>query len=146
MNIRRSLDLPEATIKQYEEEGRPAVVRFLVPRDQKIKIVDEVRGEVEWDAGLISDPVIQRTDGSPLYNFATVVDDAGMNITHVIRAEEHLSNTPTQVLLHQALGNEIPTFAHIPFVTAPGTTKKLSKRDLDKYRTNPNFKKMFDRA
>ncbi|MCA9038726.1 MAG: glutamate--tRNA ligase [Planctomycetaceae bacterium] len=146
INIRRSLELPEATLKQYEEEGRPAVVRFLVPRDQKVEIEDEIRGHVEWDASLISDPVIQRTDGTPLYNFATVVDDAGMKITHVIRAEEHLSNTPTQVLLHQALGNEIPTFAHIPFVTAPGTTKKLSKRDLSKYRTNPNFKKMFDRA
>ncbi|QDU78433.1 Glutamate--tRNA ligase 1 [Polystyrenella longa] len=146
INIRRSLELTEETRKQYEDEGRPSVVRFLIPRDQKVEINDEVRGHVEWDAGLISDPVIQRTDGSCLYNFATVVDDASMNITHVIRAEEHLSNTPTQVLLHQALGNTLPTFAHIPFVTAPGTTKKLSKRDLSKYKNNPNFKKMFDRA
>ena len=146
INIRRSLELSDATRKQYEEEGRPAVVRFLIPRDEKVLIEDEVRGHVEWDAGLISDPVIQRTDGSCLYNFATVIDDASMNITHVIRAEEHLSNTPTQVLLHQALGNELPIFAHIPFVTAPGTTKKLSKRDLDKYKNNPSFKKMFERA
>jgi len=94
----------------------------------------------------LPDPVIMRPDGTPLYNFATVVDDAGMSISHVIRAEEHLSNTPVQILLHQALGNTLPIFAHIPFVTAPGTTKKLSKRDLKKYRENPKFKKMFDAA
>lgn len=146
LNIRRSLELSEEERAQYEQEGRPSVVRFLIPRDEKVVIEDEIRGQVEWDAGLISDPVIQRADGSPLYNFATVIDDASMKITHVIRAEEHLSNTPTQVLLHQALGHDIPTFAHIPFVTAPGTTKKLSKRDLAKYRNNPNFRKMFDQA
>jgi len=146
INIRRSLELTDAQIAQYEEEGKPFVVRFLIPRDEKVVIEDAIRGQVEWDAGLITDPVIQRGDGSPLYNFATVIDDAGMEISHVIRAEEHLSNTPTQVLLHKALGNEIPTFAHIPFVTAPGTTKKLSKRDLAKYRNNPNFRKMFDQA
>jgi glutamyl-tRNA synthetase len=105
-----------------------------------------VRGHVEWNTSLISDPVIVRSDGSPLYNFATVVDDAAYKISHVIRAEEHLSNTPAQVLLHQALGNTLPVFAHIPFVTAPGTTKKLSKRDIGKYRENPKFKKMFDAA
>ena len=64
------------------------------------------------------DSVIARSDGSPLYNFATVVDDAQMKISHVIRAEEHLSNTPVQILLHEALGHEIPEYAHIPFVAA----------------------------
>jgi len=90
--------------------------------------------------------VIARGDGSPLYNFATTVDDADLKITHVIRAEEHLSNTPIQILIYQALGLDLPTFAHIPFVAAPGTKEKLSKRKLDKYRKNPQFKKMFEAA
>jgi glutamyl-tRNA synthetase len=146
ISSRKSLALSEAEVRQFVAEGRPHVIRFLVPRGTTIALDDVVRGHVEWDAALIADPVIMRPDGTPLYNFATVVDDAGMKISHVIRAEEHLSNTPVQILLHQALGNDLPTFAHIPFVTAPGTTKKLSKRDLKKYRENPKFKKMFDAA
>ena len=85
-----------------------------------------------------------RSNGTPLYNFATVVDDALLKITHVIRAEEHLSNTPTQVLLFDALGEDTPTFAHIPFVMAPGTKKKISKRDVGKYRKLADFKVLFD--
>ncbi|QDT39596.1 glutamate--tRNA ligase [Stratiformator vulcanicus] len=146
LNIRRSLDLDQATLDEYAETGKPHVVRFLVPRDKTVVIDDAVRGNVEWNCGLLPDPVIQRGDGSPLYNFATVVDDAGMEITHVIRAEEHLSNTPIQALIYESLGESLPTFAHIPFVTAPGTSKKLSKRDLAKYRNNPQFKKMFERG
>lgn len=146
LNERRSLDSSDAEIEQFLAEGRPHVVRFLVPREGTVAIDDHVRGHVEWDAGLIPDPVICRANGSPLYNFATVVDDSQLQISHVIRAEEHLSNTPIQVLLHQALGNELPEFAHIPFVTAPGTTRKLSKRDLAKYRNNPAFKRMFEDA
>ena len=146
VNIRRSLNLSEADQKHLEAAGRPFVVRFLIPRDQKIAIDDAVRGHVEWDCSLMPDPVIMRSNGSFLYNFATVVDDAQMQITHVIRAEEHLANTPVQALIHLALGNPLPVFAHIPFITAPGSTKKLSKRDADKLRNNPQFKKMFDRA
>jgi glutamyl-tRNA synthetase len=146
VSSRRSLELSDAEVRQFAAEGRPHVLRFLVPRGQTLALDDVVRGHVEWDTSLIPDPVIMRSDGTPLYNFATVIDDAGMRISHVIRAEEHLSNTPIQLLLHQALGNTLPIFAHIPFVTAPGTTKKLSKRDLKKYRENPKFKKMFDAA
>ncbi len=148
INIRRSLDLSPQQIEDFIAAGRPHVIRFLVPRDRpsKIAIDDAVRGHVEWDAELLTDPVIMRSDGSPLYNFATVVDDGEMRITHVIRAEEHLSNTPVQVLMHEALGYTLPAFAHIPFVTAPGSNKKLSKRDVDKYRNNPQFKRMFERA
>ncbi len=146
ISSRRSLELSDAEVRQLVAEGRPHVVRFLVPRGQTLPLDDVVRGHVEWDTSLIADPVIMRPDGTPLYNFATVIDDAGMAISHVIRAEEHLSNTPMQILLHQALGNTLPIFAHIPFVTAPGTTKKLSKRDLKKYRENPKFRKMFDAA
>ena len=89
------------------------------------------------------DPNIMRSNGSPLYNFATVVDDAQLGITHVIRAGEHLSNSAIQVLLFEALGESTPTFAHIPFVMAPGTKKKISKRDIEKYRKNPDFKVLF---
>jgi glutamyl-tRNA synthetase len=146
VNIRRSLELTDAERAQFEAEGRPYVVRFLVPRDQRVAIDDAVRGHVEWDGALMVDPVIMRSNGTVLYNFATVVDDAHMQITHVIRAEEHLTNTAVQALLHEALGNTPPIFAHIPFITAPGSTKKLSKRDVDKLRNSPQLKKMFDRA
>ncbi len=146
LNIRRSLDLTPNQIADLENQGRPFVIRFLIDRSAKVAIDDLIRGHVEWDCGLIPDPVICRQDGSPLYNFATVVDDADLEITHVIRAEEHLTNTAIQVQLYEALGCERPTFAHIPFVAAPGTTKKLSKRDLQKYANNPQFKKLFDMA
>jgi glutamyl-tRNA synthetase len=146
VNVRRSLELSDKERQELEASGRPFVVRFLIPRDQKIAIDDAVRGHVEWDCSLMPDPVIMRSNGSFLYNFATVVDDAQMQITHIIRAEEHLANTPVQALIHQALENPMPVFAHIPFITAPGSTKKLSKRDVDKLRTSPQLKKMFDRA
>ncbi|MFT4557320.1 MAG: glutamyl-tRNA synthetase, partial [Planctomycetaceae bacterium] len=142
--MRRSLDLSDAEIQQKLDNGDPWVLRFKVPQDRKIEIEDEIRGHVEWDAALMFDPNIMRSNGSPLYNFATVVDDAQLKITHVIRAEEHLSNTAIQVLLYEALGEPVPTFAHIPFVMAPGTKKKISKRDVDKYRKSPAFKILFD--
>ena len=128
LNVRRSLELSEAEKGQHEADGTPYVVRFLVDRDSKVSVDDIVRGHIEWDCGLIPDPVIMRGDGTPLYNFASVVDDANLQISHVIRAEEHLANTPVQILLFEALGDEIPQFAHIPFVAAPGTKEKLSKR------------------
>ncbi len=146
VNVRRSLELTDAERQQLEANERPFVVRFLIPRDQKIAIDDAVRGHVEWDCSLMPDPVIMRSNGSFLYNFATVVDDGQMQITHIIRAEEHLANTPVQALIHLALENPMPVFAHIPFITAPGSTKKLSKRDVEKLRTSPQLKKMFERA
>ena len=146
LSARRSLELSATQVEQFLAEGRPHVIRFLVPREQKVVIDDQIRGRVEWDAGLMADPVIMRGDGSPLYNFATVIDDSQMQITHVIRAEEHLSNTPTQVLLHQALGHTLPLFAHIPYVAAPGSKEKLSKRKLEQYRNNASFKKLCDKG
>jgi glutamyl-tRNA synthetase len=146
VSSRKSFELSDAEVERLVAEGRPYVIRFLVPRGETVALDDVVRGHVEWDTSLIADPVIMRRDGTPLYNFATVVDDAAMEITHVIRAEEHLSNTPPQILMHQALGHTLPVFAHIPFVTAPGTTKKLSKREIKKYRENPKFRKMFEDA
>ena len=148
LNARRSLELSDQEREQLEAEGRPFVLRFLVDRDRTIAIDDHVRGHVEWSCGLIPDPVIMRGDGSPLYNFATVVDDAQLEITHVIRAEEHLTNTAVQAMLFEALGKPLPEFAHIPFVAAPGSKEKLSKREkkIAKYRTSPQFQKMFQIA
>jgi len=146
LNIRRSLELSETQIEQHLADGRNYVIRYLVPREAKIELDDAIRGHVEWDCGLIADPVIVRGNGIPLYNFASVIDDAQMGITHVIRAEEHLSNTPIQLLLNQALENPLPIYAHIPYVAAPGTKEKLSKRDkkIEKYRKNPQFKTLFE--
>lgn len=146
VNIRRSLELTPEQITELEAAGTPYVVRLLVPRDQSVTIHDAVRGEVTWDCGTMPDPVLMRSNGTFLYNFASVVDDAAMEITHVIRAEEHLTNTCVQTLLFRALGCEPPVFAHIPFITSPGSTKKLGKRDLDKLRNVPALKKLFDRA
>ena len=100
---------------------------------------DLVRGRVEFDWASEQDHVIQRADGSCLYHLATVVDDHDMQISHVIRAEEHLSNTPRQVFIVQQLGYELPTFAHLPYVAEPGSKNKLSKRKLDKYLKNRDF-------
>ncbi|MCA9062726.1 MAG: glutamate--tRNA ligase [Planctomycetaceae bacterium] len=144
ISSRASLELTVDEIRTRLEQGVPHVIRLLIPRDQKVRIQDHIRGEVEWDCALMPDPVIARADGSPLYNFATVVDDAHLQITHVIRAEEHLSNTPIQVLIHQALGNPLPEWAHIPYVAAPGGKEKLSKRKIAGYRNNPQFRKLFE--
>ncbi len=144
VSSRVSLQLSPDEVEQRLANGQPFVVRLLVPRSDKVVIDDHVRGKVEWDCSLMPDPVVARSDGSPLYNFATVVDDAAMDITHVIRAEEHLSNTPIQVLLHRALGNNTPEWAHIPYVAAPGSKEKMSKRKIDKYRSNPQFQKLFE--
>lgn len=146
VSSRSSLALSDTERADLEAKGQPYVVRLLVPRGQKVNIRDHIRGDVEWDCNLMPDPVIQRGDGSALYNFASVVDDIDLRITHVIRSEEHLTNTSIQMLVFQALGATSPEFAHIPYVAAPATTKKLSKREIGKYRTNPQFKKLFDMA
>jgi nondiscriminating glutamyl-tRNA synthetase len=114
---------------------KPTAIRLKVPLGQTIKIKDLIRGDVEWQSDLIGDPVILRPDGRALYNFATVIDDVDLKITHVIRAAEHLSNTNVQVLVYQALGLPLPQFAHVPVVNEPGSKKKLSKRDMKKFVT-----------
>jgi glutamyl-tRNA synthetase len=144
VSSRSSLALSTDEVESRKAAGDACVVRFLVPRDRKVNVNDHVRGNVEWDCSLMADPVIARSDGSPLYNFATAVDDAHMHISHVIRAEEHLSNTPVQVLIHEALGNTLPEFAHIPFVAAPASKKKLSKREIGKYRQQKEFRRLFE--
>lgn len=99
-------------------------------KDGLVTIKDMVRGEVSWPIKDLKDPIIVRSDGKFLYNFATVVDDFSMEITDVLRAEEHLSNTPIQVLLYFACGKFPPKFGHIPFIRAMKSKKKLSKRDV----------------
>jgi glutamyl-tRNA synthetase len=114
-------------------------LRFAVPLGRTIVLNDLIKGPVETKTDEIGDFVIVRPDGSPLYNFATTVDDLNMEITHIVRAEEHLSNTFPQLLMFEALaeGRALPEFAHVPFVAAPGSKRKLSKRDgavgLDHY-------------
>jgi len=123
----------------FEAEGRQAVVRLKMPREGKLVVNDLIRGAVEFDWAREQDHVIQRADGSCLYHLASVVDDHDMRITHVIRAEEHLSNTPRQVFIARGLGFELPEYAHLPFVAEPGSKVKLSKRKLAKYLKNRDF-------
>ena len=103
------------------------MIRFTVPENVDVSFQDLVRGEVTFSSDVIGDPVLVRSDGRPAYNFAVVVDDALMEITHVIRGEDHISNTPRQVLLYQALGFTPPEFAHLSLVMGPDHTP-LSKR------------------
>lgn len=112
----------------FDKEGRTPVVRFLVPEGQMITFDDAVRGHVEFESDGIGDFIIARAGGIPTYNFAVTIDDYLMKITHVIRAEEHLSNTPRQVLIYEALGWEIPTFAHASLILNEDR-QKMSKRD-----------------
>ena len=103
-----------------------------------------MRGDVEFDWAREQDHVIQRADGTCLYHLASVVDDHDFEITHVIRAEEHLSNTPRQVFIAQSLGYELPAYAHLPYVAEPGSKTKLSKRKLDKYLKNRDFARLME--
>jgi glutamyl-tRNA synthetase len=124
---------------RFEAEGRKAVVRLKMPREGVLILDDLVRGRVEFQWAREQDHVIQRADGSCIYHLASVVDDHDFEITHVIRAEEHLSNTPRQVFIVQGLGYPLPQYAHLPFVAEPGSRTKLSKRKLDKYLKNRDF-------
>lgn len=122
---------------RFVAEGRKYTVRFRVPKNQEIVIHDLVRGNVIFDSNGIGDFVIVKSDGIPVYNYAVVLDDALMKITHVIRAEEHLSNTPRQILIYEALGFEKPQFGHISLILGKDRTK-MSKRhgatSVDQYR------------
>jgi glutamyl-tRNA synthetase len=118
---------------QLEAEGRPFALRFEVPPGRTLVLHDMIKGAVEFATDEIGDFVIVRPDGTPLYNFASVVDDAAMRISHVVRADEHLSNTFPQLLLFEALGAPLPAFAHVPYVAEPGSKSKMSKRKIAEY-------------
>jgi glutamyl-tRNA synthetase len=141
---RRFMAETPADRARFEAEGRQAVVRLKMPTEGALVLDDLVRGRVEFDWAREQDHVIQRTDGSCLYHLANVVDDHDFEISHVIRAEEHLSNTPRQVFIVEALGYPRPIYAHLPFVAEPGSRTKLSKRKLDKYLKNRDFAQLVE--
>ena len=120
-------------VEKARAEGRPVTVRFAVPQEKPIVVQDEVRGEITFAAEEISDFIILKSDGFPTYNFACVVDDRLMNVTHIIRGQEHLNNTPGQQTLWQALFPDapLPKYAHMS-VTVSDTGGKLSKRERPK--------------
>jgi len=120
-------DLPAAESDARAESGEPFVIRFKVPDEGRTVFEDAVFGLQERDYKDIEDLVLLRSDGHPLYNLSVVCDDIAMNITHVVRGQDHLSNTHKQVLLYQALGKALPVFAHLPLILAPDKGK-LSKR------------------
>jgi glutamyl-tRNA synthetase len=122
----RCLNLTDAERAAFEADARPSVIRFRV-KPERVRFDDLVRGEVEFDNALLGDFVIVRADGSPLYHFVVVVDDETMEITDVIRGEDHLSNTPKHIALIRALGYREPRFGHIPLILNPDRTK-MSKR------------------
>lgn len=123
----RCRDLCSEDIAKFEAEGRKPVLRFRVPADEIITIDDRVRGKVEFESNGIGDFIIMKSDNIPTYNFAVVVDDYDMKISHVIRAEEHLSNTPRQILIFNALGWNVPVFAHVSLILGKDRSK-MSKR------------------
>ena len=117
---------PEGVIPALPKD-KPYTVRFRSPRDGSTIVDDAVKGRVVFDNQELDDLIIARSDGTPTYNFCVVVDDIEMDITHIIRGDDHLANTPRQILLYYALGHSLPQFAHVPLIL--GTDKaRLSKR------------------
>ncbi len=124
-------NLSEEERNAYEAEGRKPVLRFKMPEEEKdIVVHDLIRGNVTFNSSVLDDFIIFKSDGMPTYNFAVVIDDALMKISHVIRGEDHLSNTPKQILIYKALGFELPKFAHLPLILDENKAK-LKKRGKD---------------
>ncbi len=141
---RRWMAETDAQAVAFEAEGRRAIVRLRMPREGLCAFHDLVRGDVEFEWPLEQDHVVQRADGTCLYHLASTVDDHDFAITHVIRAVEHLSNTPRQIFIATALGYALPAYAHLPYVADPGSAQKLSKRKLSRYLEHHEFKKSHD--
>lgn len=144
----RCAHLTSAQQAAFEAEGRQPVVRFRIPPDRTIGFDDLVRGHVEIDTGALGgDLVIVRSDGTPLYHFTVAVDDAAMAISHVIRGEDHLSNTPKHILLFEALGSPVPQFGHLPLILNPDRTKmskRMSQTAVADYRAQGFIPEAFD--
>jgi len=121
--------LSSEVVEENLKNNKPSVIRFKI-ENKKVKFKDLIRGDVEFDAGLLGDIVIAKNLSTPLYHFAVVVDDFLMQISHVIRGEEHLSNTPRQILLQEALDFSRPTYAHLPLMLNSDKSK-MSKRQGD---------------
>jgi glutamyl-tRNA synthetase len=123
---RRTLALPDDEVARREAAGLPHAIRFAVPHEE-IAWDDAVHGRISWQGRDIDDFIILRSDGTAIYNLAVVSDDVAMGITHVMRGDDHIANTPKQIALYRALGHPEPVFAHVPVIL--GTDgKKLSKR------------------
>ena len=120
----RAIDPEEA--KRRRSAGEPGAIRLRIP-EHPIRFHDIVHGEVEFSNEVVSDPIILRSNGMPVYNYVVVIDDALMKITHVIRGDDHLSNTPKQVALYEALGWPVPEFAHLSTILG-SDRERLSKR------------------
>ena len=123
----RCRDIPPDEARRRAENGESAAIRFRIPDDREVVWNDLVRGEVRFNTDVLGDPVLVRSEGVPAYNYAVVIDDALMEITHVARGEDHISNTPRQILLYEAFGWKPPAFAHVPLVLGPDGGR-LSKR------------------
>lgn len=123
----RCSHLSKEEVERNLKIGKPYVIRIKMPRDGSTEMKDLIRGKVVVDNSQLDDYIIMKSNGIPTYNFACVIDDYAMKISHVIRAEEHLSNTPKQILTYKALGYKVPKFAHLPMILAPDRSK-LSKR------------------
>lgn len=119
--------LSKEEVEKNLKEGKPYVIRIKIPKEGTTEVEDLIRGKVSVDNTQLDDYIIMKSNGMPTYNLACVVDDHMMKINYVIRAEEHLSNTPKQIHIYRALGYEIPQFAHISMILAPDRSK-LSKR------------------
>lgn len=120
-------DLPQEEVEKRLREGHSATIRMKVQKTGSTSVADLIRGNVEFQNDVLDDFVLIKSDGMAAYNFAVVIDDALMKITHVIRGEDHLSNTPKQIQIYQALGFPLPEFAHIPMILGPDRAR-LSKR------------------
>ena len=121
------LNLKEGQREAYEREGRQPVIRYRLPEGPAVVLEDLVRGRIEFPRDMLDHFVIARSDGKPVYNYTTVLDEADLHITHVIRGDDHLSNTPKQVLLGEAMGFAPPKFAHLPQILGMDKAR-LSKR------------------
>lgn len=123
-------DISKEEAQKIVEGGESHTIRFKMPDDRgDITWKDLILGVIKFDSKLIGDSVIMRSNGIPLYNFAVIVDDIDMEITHVLRGEDHVSNTPKQIVLFEALGAKLPEFAHWPNILNPDRIGKLSKRE-----------------
>ena len=125
LESRRNLAMQEGRKPKYDgacrertdqPEGEPYVVRFRAPLGGEVAFDDLIKGRIVFAADELDDLIIQRTDGTPTYNFCVVIDDASMKITTVIRGDDHVNNTPRQIQLYEALGFPVPEFAHVPMI------------------------------
>ncbi|MBI4651402.1 glutamate--tRNA ligase [Candidatus Desantisbacteria bacterium] len=133
--------LTDEEINSFLEQKRPYVVRLRIPKGETV-LNDVIRGRIEFKNEIFDDFIIQKSSGGVVYNFAVVIDDALMNISHVIRGDDHISNTPKQIIMYEALGFSLPVFAHVSMILG-GDGKRLSKRhgavSVDQYRDDGLF-------